>query len=224
MVTVLLKHYKTPPIDKEEILRYAGMKQATPEIDALISDCLLEAGPALSYRVCYGEFPVSICGDTVNLSFTKTTSCDLAKNLAGCKSIVLFAATVGIGIDRLVSRYERLSPSRALILTAIGAERIEALCNCFNNEVKKEKEAFGLYTRPRFSPGYGDLSLEIQTHILSVLDCNRKIGLNLNNSLLMSPTKSVTALIGVGACHTKSNADRSCLLCKKTDCEFRRTV
>jgi 5-methyltetrahydrofolate--homocysteine methyltransferase len=53
------------------------------------------------------------------------------------------------------------------------------------------------------------------------LDCNRKIGLTLNDSLLMSPSKSVTALIGVAktACR---HASEKCVLCYKTDCVFRK--
>lgn len=51
--------------------------------------------------------------------------------------------------------------------------------------------------KPRFSAGYGDLPLEVQKDIFRVLDCPRKIGLTLNDSLLMSPTKSVTAIVGI---------------------------
>lgn len=221
MNTVFLKNYPAPPFDTKEILRYAGVKEVTPEINALLFDCLQEVEGVFSYRVCYREFPVSIVGDVVDLSFAKTKSCDLAKNLAGTDSFVLFAATVGVGLDRLVFRYSKISPARSLLLSAIGAERIEALCNAFNQELTAEKKAQGLFTRPRFSPGYGDLSLELQKEIVSVLDCNRKIGLSLNDSLLMSPVKSVTAIIGTGTCDIKKTG-QSCQACRKTDCEFRR--
>ena len=56
----------------------------------------------------------------------------------------------------------------------------------------------GLAVRPRFSPGYGDLPLALQREVFAALDCPRRIGLTLSDSLLMSPTKSVTALIGAG--------------------------
>jgi cobalamin-dependent methionine synthase I len=51
--------------------------------------------------------------------------------------------------------------------------------------------------RPRFSPGYGDLPLELQTNLFKVLDCQHFIGLTLNDSMLMSPSKSVTAIVGL---------------------------
>ena len=222
MNTVFVKSFAPPPMNRREILRYAGAKEPDEALNALLDDCLKEAENVFSYSVCYGEFPVSICDGVVSLGFAETASHDLAKNLADCGSVFAFAATVGIGLDRLVARYSTLSPARALLLDAIGSERIETLCDTFNQFIRAEKKAEGLFTKPRFSPGYGDLPLTFQKNIFSVLDCPRKIGLSLNNSLLMSPSKSVTALIGVTPCDTKSTAGTPCLSCKKTDCQFRR--
>lgn len=224
MNTVFIKNFSPPPFNRKEILRYAGVKVPDDTVNSLLDDCLKEAENVFSYSVCYGEFSVSICDDGVDLSFAKILSRDLAKNLAGCESIVVFAATVGIGLDRLVSRYAKISPSRALMLNALGAERIESLCDNFNQYIAEEKKANGLFTAPRFSPGYGDLSLTLQQEIFKVLDPSRKIGLSLNNSLLMSPSKSVTALIGVTPCDKKTMASTSCKTCQKGDCQFRRYI
>ena len=84
-------------------------------------------------------------------------------------------------------------------MQAIGSERVESRCVAFEGEIKDElREARGeISFRPRFSPGYGDLSLELQRDIFRLLDCQRQIGVTLGDSLLMSPSKSVTAIIGV---------------------------
>jgi 5-methyltetrahydrofolate--homocysteine methyltransferase len=63
--------------------------------------------------------------------------------------------------------------------------------------MRKEKFTLGESLRPRFSAGYGDLPLEYQKKIFDLLDPHTQIGLTLNDSYLMSPSKSVTALIGV---------------------------
>ena len=81
-----------------------------------------------------------------------------------------------------------------MIFQAIGTERIESLCDTFCGEYSKEKN---VNLKPRFSPGYGDLSLETQKDIFIILDCPRKIGVTLNESFLMSPSKSVTAFVGI---------------------------
>ena len=196
MTMIYQKSYDAPPYDLGEIRRYAGMRDATPETDDVLNVCL-EATKALAYKVCYREFPISICDNEIDLGFAKVTSSDLAKTLGGCRKILLFAATVGLEIDRLISRYATASPTKALFLQAIGAERIESLCDLFIAEMTEQKAAEGLALRPRFSPGYGDLPLDLQTDIFATLDCPRRIGLTLTQSLIMSPSKSVTAIVGL---------------------------
>lgn len=193
VVTLDLSADLTADFDRREILRYMGCREATPEVDALVSECISECRGVFSYRVCFAETKVEVNGDKISFEFADVNSRGLAKNLSGCKSAVVFGATVGLGIDRLVSKYGRLSPSRAVALQAIGAERIEALCDSFCERLKCQ---YG-NIRPRFSPGYGDLSLEFQRELFSALKCPRYIGLTLNDSLLMSPTKSVTAVVGI---------------------------
>ncbi len=197
MTTVCVKSFPSPPLDLSEIRRYAGMRGEEAETEAILRSCLREAEDQLVYKVCYREFAVSKQGNELDLGFVRTASADLARNLEGCDSVLLFAATVGLGIDRLIARYAAVSPTRSLFFQAIGAERIESLCGAFVRYLSTQKADGGTSLRPRFSPGYGDLPLQLQADIFAALDCPRKIGLFLNQSLLMSPTKSVTALVGL---------------------------
>lgn len=192
MGTILVKNYAPMPFDKSEILRYAQAKGESPELDLIIDECIGEVSDKLVYKVCYGEFDISVDQPNIDFGFMNVTSKDLSKNLKDCKKTVVFGATVGIELDRLILRYGRISPVKALIFQAIGAERIEALADAFNNEIKEK-----YITVPRFSAGYGDFSVYKQTDIFNILDCGRKIGLTLNDSMMMSPTKSVTAIIGI---------------------------
>ena len=220
MDTLLVRTYEAPPVDRREIIRYMGARELTEELETMLEDCLREAESQLRYAVCWREFPVTAGAETVDLGFAKVESASLARNLAGCDRVILFAATVGLGLDRLIARYSRLQPVKGLMFQAIGTERVEALCDVFNGEIKARAAETGGYTRPRFSPGYGDLPLALQTEIFRVLDCSRKIGLSLNASLLMSPTKSVTAMIGVGRDNPQSDKEK-CGACTKKDCTFR---
>ena len=190
---ISVKAYENLPVDTREIMRYMGCPEPNPQTEELIADCLSECSETLKYRVCFDKFPVFISDASVKLPFAETESQSLSRHLAGFSEAVIFAATVGIGLDRLIMKYSRLSPSRAVCLQAIGAERIEALCDAFCDELKSDFAA----TSPRFSPGYGDFSINFQTEIFKALDCPRKIGLSLNSALLMSPSKSVTAIVGV---------------------------
>lgn len=197
MSTALLKNFSQPPISRREILRYMGCKDSSAEIDTLISRLLGECLEKLRYTVVYRSFPITFSNDGIDLGFSKVTSCDLGKCLNGCSDIILFAATVGLEIDRLIVRYGHSSPSAALCLQAIGNERVEALCDAFCEFIREEYQKDGRSMRPRFSAGYGDLPLELQRDIFRALNCEKLAGLTLNDSLLMSPTKSVTAIIGI---------------------------
>ena len=197
MSTVFYKEFSAPPIDKREILRYMGCRESTPQIENLIERSLALCANKLSYKVCFAEYGVQIDGSTCDLGLVSTKSADLAKCLKNCDKILLFAATVSLELDRLILRYGKSEPSVSVCLQAIGAERIEALCDAFCKEMKEEYAKLGKSLRPRFSAGYGDLPLELQRDIFKALGCDKRIGLTLNDSMIMSPTKSVTAIIGV---------------------------
>lgn len=190
---ISVKKYQNLPTNIGEIMRYMGSWEQDGQVLNLLADCQKELGKILTYKVCFDEFPINCLGHSVEFPFAKTNSDALCRHLQGFSHAVVFAATIGIEIDRLILKYSRLSPSRALCFQAIGAERIEALCNAFCDELGREKKK----TSPRFSPGYGDFPLSFQTEIFRVLDLPRKIGLSLNSALLMSPSKSVTAIVGV---------------------------
>ena len=193
-LTVLTKTYPTPAFNEKEALRYAGCSKADERTQTLLNECLKEVEDKLCYKVCYCEFGLEIKDTVCDFGVLRFNSKNLADNLEGCGSVIIFSATVGIEIDRLIAKYSRISPSKALIIQAIGAERIEALCDMFCDDIKSERD---VNIRPRFSPGYGDLPIESQKDIISVLDSARRIGVALNDSMLMSPSKSVTAFIGI---------------------------
>ena len=215
-----VKTYDAPEYNIREILRYADCGKAEAEEFPLLKECLAELEGKLSYKVCWRYFPIRRLENGLDLSFAETDSAALGRNLADCDGVIVFAATTGLGIDRPIAKYGRISPSKSFLFHAVGAERIESLCDCFCAEIQKQAAEQERFIKPRFSPGYGDLPLEMQESIFRVLDCPRKIGLSLNKSLLMSPSKSVTALIGI----TEKNTGHSlgkCDSCENEGCAFR---
>ncbi len=195
MSAVYIREYPAPPVDRAAIRRYLRAGSVDQAVERELTAALEEALPHLAYRLCYAEFALDMARGELDLGFAGTGSADLAGHLRGCTHVVVFAATLGLPMDRLIARYSSLSPTRALCLQAIGAERIEALCDAFEDEVRLS--SMGGRVHPRFSPGYGDLPLAFQRRIFAALDPARHIGLSLTDSLLMSPSKSVTAIIGI---------------------------
>lgn len=225
--TIFVKRYapedeRLQPINRREIWRYSGYAgmpgPQEAELLQTLEQVIEELGHSFSYKVCYRRLELSWQGEMPVLPFASDSK-ELAALLRGSREIIIFAATIGLELDRRIARYQWTAPTKALLMQAYGAERIECLCDCFCNRMKEEAKKEGLTCTARFSPGYGDLPLEKQRDFFRLLDCSRQIGVSLNESLLMSPSKSVTALFGLGSC--RQEEQRKCSRCQKKDCEFR---
>jgi len=182
-----------PPVSEREVLRYAGEKNAGDETISLLRECIRECDGIFASEVVFRLLSIER-NDGISVGGLQISSNALKKNLQGCDRVIILAATSGLGIDRLIAKYLKISPARALFFHSIGTERVEALCDVFCKTLE-EKEGFIL--RPRFSPGYGDLPLEIQRDILHLLNADKTLGIGLNESCLLSPSKSVTAFAGI---------------------------
>lgn len=195
---VNVKQYPPRPYDKNEILRYMGVSKENTDstINDLMVECIniCEKEAAISNKICFTEVDLTIKENQILLGNISFENEKYAKKLAECEKAIIFAATVGIGIDRLIEKYSIISPAKALAFQAIGSERIESLCDRFCDELKNDTLINPL---PRFSPGYSKIPLEIQKDIFRILNCERNIGLTLCDSMLMSPSKSVTAIVGI---------------------------
>lgn len=217
---ILTKFYPLPDYNRREIMRYAGVRGGSPELEQELERYIKLCSGIFRGGVCYSQFSIDVGENFVDTPFGRLESAALAKNLAGCSEAIAFAATVGSGIDRMIQRYSTADVAAAVWLQAIGAERIETLCDMFCDEIENILKCNGQHLRPRFSPGYGDLSLESQRPLIDYLDCRRKIGVVLCESLLMSPEKSVTAIAGIDikAVHCGQNCDS----CEKIDCLYQK--
>ena len=184
------------PFDEKEILRYALMPSTAPAPDELpLEECLKAARSTVRCRAVWQRYPLEWGGDELDLGFAKTASRHLRRHLEGCAEILLFACTAGSEIDRRINREKLVSPVRGLLMSAIGSQQVEGACDRLCDLLAAEYPEKQLVTR--YSPGYGDLPLEIQKDVFRALDCERSIGVTLTESLLMQPSKSVTAVIGM---------------------------
>ena len=123
----------------------------------------------------------------------------------------------------MLLREQSRSAADALILDAVLSAAVEAVCDEQEERLRGEFAERSLFLTDRFSPGYGDFSIEYQRPIVQMLDAAKKIGLTLTDSCMMVPSKSVTAVIGISEtslpCHRQG-----CEICTKTDCLYRRNT
>lgn len=211
-------------VSQKEILRYLGYKgnAGDEQVNAMMVECLEELKEAASLKSIHRSFPLRLLPkDEIDFSVFRTRSRNLSKNLKDCDQVILFAATLGTGVDMKLQKYSRLQMSKAVVMQAAATAMIEEYCDEENKKLKDAFEADNCYLRPRFSPGYGDFPLECQKDITAVLETPKRIGIMLTESLLMTPSKSVTAVIGVSKKPLRCES-KGCESCEKTDCTYRR--
>ena len=191
--------------DYSETARYLGYQKVSvpdEQTDALIKNAAAELLEVIKPQAVYEQFDLSAKYDeeagTGEVSFAdvRIPSNDLARNLRECNKVVIFASTLGAQCDQEIRRAQIKDPVKAAVLQATGAMYIEKCIDLLNEKIRIEFEEQGHKVRPRFSPGYGDVSLEVQKDFFRLLPCQR-IGLTLMDTFIMSPEKSVTAFIGV---------------------------
>ena len=108
--------------------------------------------------------------------------------------VVFLCGTIGAEFDAWQRRLSVTSAADALLSQQIGLDAVEKVMDELENEVKVKVEGEGLKLRPRRSPGYGDLPLELSREIINRLDATKKIGVSITDSNLLVPSKSVTAV------------------------------
>lgn len=187
-------------IPEQDVYRYLGYMGHKPEeADARrIAEGIKKTEALAAPKACYGLFDIEIKGENVVLPYGEIHSKSLAAWCEGCSRAYIFAATIGAAIDRQIKTASVRSMSEAAILQSCGAAAVEEFCNILNKKLDLESEEKGYKNVKRYSPGYGDLELtENQKGVFSILNPGKYIGLSLMDTCIMSPEKSVTAIIGV---------------------------
>jgi len=202
----------------KEAIRYLGYGKNNVEdrIIQMIQESFAELDALANRKIVHRIFEIQFNGDDeIVIANMVIKSRKLFRNLYGCKNIILFAATLGTEVDRLIRKYERIDIAKAVVAQACATTILEEYCD-------EWQEKISMNLRPRFSPGYGDFSILHQKDILNLLEASKKIGLSMTDGYMLTPTKSVTAVIGIGnaneICHIKG-----CEACEKTDCTYRRS-
>ncbi len=209
-----------------EAVRYLGYggHAVDDQTLALIEDSFRELDRAADRRIIYRIFDV-ISGEADSLAIGKMNivSRNLRKNLRDCHAGVLLGARFGIGVVLLMTRYSFLYMTWGGGGPAAAAAILEEYLDSCQKKIGSELEAEGKYLRPRFSPGYGDFDIRYQDMMLRMLHADKSIGLTMTDSYMLTPAKSVTAVIGISG--KKDNCPmQGCEACKKKDCIYRRNT
>ena len=185
-------------LDTDEILRYLGCppEQADAATRRLAEDCAEEMLALIRPRWTYRADSVSPTPDGVRLGCgLLLPGADIRRHLRDCERITLFAITLSAAVDLAIRRAESRDLARALCLDCCATTAVEQACDRIEAELRAAYPEWNLTSR--FSPGYGDLPLAMQDRLLEFLDAPRRIGLCANDHHILTPRKSVTAIMGL---------------------------
>ena len=208
-------------LPRKEILRYMACKEEDANTQNLIYQFVPIVKNAASPKISYAFFDLEKNDDTVFIEKESLKSKALFKNLMCSDSAIVFSLTLGIEIDRLISKYSVLSPASALCINAIATALIEEYANIFCGEIKDILKGEKLFLMPRFSPGYADFDLKNQELFIKLTNAEKICGINLTQSYMMTPSKSITAIMGVSDTDLSCNKS-GCEICDNKNCKFRR--
>lgn len=211
-------------IRHEEVLRYLGYRgqEISDDLMGEVLSCEKEMLETAKPKSVFCIFDCIDTPDGIALSGTTLVlkGDDIKTHLAGCTKVALLAATLSFDADRLISSAQVESMSKSLILDAAADALIEQVCDGVESEIHAATP--NLHATWRFSPGYGDFPVSLQNEILTVLNTQKRIGLCATDSHLLTPRKSVTAVIGLSEKElpTKRKGCESCTM--RETCTYRK--
>ncbi len=209
-----------------ELWRAMGYGDVVPDEDirALALDLLSEAAAIANPSYFYRSYEdVEIDGERLRIDDNVFTSGKTINGLMRRSSrVVMFVATAGEKfqqwMDSCAAKSEMLN---IFIIDAIGTLIVESVGDYIERalEVELAAENSVMKHTNRFSPGYCGWRIEEQHPFFAMLP-EDICGIELNDSSLMHPIKSISGVIGVGA--DVITKKYGCSICKRTDCYMRK--
>lgn len=193
---------KAETASEREVYRYLGYREEqhnlTEEMKQLVRDCMEEIQKTKNVKARYSD-PVKLTKveGKIYADSLLMEGKDIEAHLENCEEVVFMAVTLGTQVDALIRRAEVVDMAKAVILDSAANVAVEEEADLVEQELRKSAESKGRYLTMRFSPGYGDFPITFQKQLLNYLDAPRKIGLSAAASQMMTPGKSITAILGL---------------------------
>ncbi|NLW79130.1 MAG: methionine synthase [Ruminococcaceae bacterium] len=175
--------------------------QEAKQLARAMADMAEAARPRWTWRCLGLDWPPALreAGPVLREAALSLPGRDIAAHLAGCGGCILLAVTLGQPAEQLVRTAEAADMARAVMLDAAGSALVEQYTDLAEDDLRRQASDKALYLTSRFSPGYGDLPLALQSNVLRLLNAQRAIGLTVSDSGIMLPRKSITALLGLSS-------------------------
>ena len=204
-------------IDTRQALRYLGVRAG--EADGATQALLQRAEQTL--RAAARPRAVTVRAAREELA-PYLQGGDILRHLERCDGFVLLGCTLGAGVDTALRAASAADMAYAVVLDALASVLAEQTANAAERALRTDEEAKGRFLTGRFSPGYGDYPIAVQNDLLRLLDAQRKIGLCATSTHLLTPRKSITAVLGTAG-HPVTGRRAGCSHCAlRKRCAYRK--
>ena len=210
----------------EQIERVLGYREGESQktISDIVSSLLKEAETICTLKAEYRKFDRISFNDPEKTIEINNTIFNIGKIIYGqikrSDSAALFICTAG---GEIGNRSRRAMKERDLlegfIYDVIGSEAVEKVADLMQDEMENNSAASGKDITNRFSPGYCGWNVAEQHKLFGLLPDNY-CGIQLMESALMNPIKSISGIIGIG--EKVKRLPYTCSLCDMKDCIYRR--
>jgi hypothetical protein len=189
------------------------------EIDEVLESgnelCNIEGGYRITDSVNWDKSIFSILLDNVAFDIHKVIFQQIKKS----NSVAIFACTAGKKITDISKEIMKDGDLlKGYVYDLFGSIVVESAMDLIQDSLQKEMVALGLKITNRFSPGYCGWEVAEQKKLFSLLP-EHFCGIELTDSCLMQPTKSVSGIIGIGE-SVKYNR-YTCNICDAPNCLYR---
>ena len=124
----------------------------------------------------------------------------ISRQLRGSSAFAFFVATAGMEFENLQEQLKAEGDMvNIFIADAMGSVIAEKTADCMELALQQTLASSGLKHTNRFSPGYCGWHVSQQHLLFSHFPTPQPCGITLSESSLMTPIKSVSGIIGIGA-------------------------
>ncbi len=160
---------------------------------------------------------MSCCNNPITRQETFDVGKIIGRQLHGAEEYVFFICTTGGEFQTLLEQIQADGDIvRTFIADAVGSVLAERMADFMERKLQETLGTMRWHHTNRFSPGYCGWHVSQQKKLFGLFNTEAPCGVELSESCLMMPIKSVSGVIGVG--EKVRHRDYSCGLCNQKRC------
>jgi hypothetical protein len=224
-----IKNDWTITFDEEQFITFHGDSFArllqNPARREALRRAVAEMSEAIQPAACWDTFPIQkiMHEKLVLANGVRIGGGPVAPVIGGAEALMVAICTAGPAADRVIAAAQKQKELfKTMILNDLAAWAVDTVRQQLCLQFEMETHRQGLRTSTPLSPGESVWPIKEQAILFSLLDAGQ-IGVSLSPSMVMTPLKSLSMIMGFGAQPMGVEGASNCDFCSiKERCNYRR--